>query len=94
MQYQEKCLHAIIHGRVQGVGFRFSTINQARRLGLKGYAANLFDGTVEVLAEGPPEKLDRLIAWLNHGPPMAHVTKVDHKILPFQGRYKQFGVKY
>jgi acylphosphatase len=90
----KKCLHAIIHGRVQGVGFRFSTIDQAMRLGLTGYASNLYDGTVEVVAEGEIKRLNILLAWLRHGPPMAHVIKVDHRFSHYTGRYKRFSLKY
>ena len=66
-----------VHGRVQGVWFRDSTRREAERLGVTGYAINLPDGSVEVLACGPAEVLDELQAWLHQGPPMARVTKVD-----------------
>ena len=65
-----------IEGRVQGVWFRESTRREAEALGISGYAKNLPDGTVEVLACGPAENVDRLAAWLQHGPPMARVSRV------------------
>jgi len=66
-----------VHGRVQGVWFRDSTRREAERLGIAGYAINLPDGTVEVLACGASNALDELAGWLQSGPPMASVTRVD-----------------
>lgn len=66
-----------IEGRVQGVWFRESTRRAAVPLGITGYAKNLADGSVEVLACGEPAALDRLTEWLKQGPPMAQVTKVE-----------------
>lgn len=65
-----------IRGRVQGVWFRDSTRREAEALGLGGYAKNLPDGSVEVLAVGNPESLDTLRRWLAKGPPLAKVTEV------------------
>ena len=66
-----------VEGRVQGVFFRASTREQATELGLRGYARNLHDGRVEVLAVGDVQALERLAEWLKHGPPHAHVTRVE-----------------
>jgi len=66
----------IVTGRVQGVFFRASTRDQARRLGLRGYARNLDDGGVEVVAFGALGALDELAGWLQHGPPMSDVAEV------------------
>ena len=65
-----------ISGRVQGVWFRESTRRKALELGLSGNATNLEDGRVCVLAEGPSAALEKLEAWLQHGPPMASVENV------------------
>ncbi len=65
-----------VHGRVQGVWFRDSTRKEAERLGITGYAINLPDGNVEVLAWGARETLEVLEAWLHEGPPMARVSQV------------------
>lgn len=70
------CRSFRIEGRVQGVWFRESTRREALALGITGYAQNLADGSVEVLACGRPAALDRLAEWLKRGPPMAQVTKV------------------
>ena len=72
-----KRLVAIVHGRVQGVGFRDATANEARRLGLGGWVRNQFDGTVEVTAEGSEPSLRALEAFLRRGPRLANVTGVD-----------------
>ena len=66
-----------VHGRVQGVWFRDSTRREAERLGITGYAINLPDGNVEVLACGRLAAVDELQAWLHSGPPMARVRKVE-----------------
>lgn len=66
-----------VEGRVQGVWFRESTRREAVPLGITGYARNMPDGSVEVLACGDSEALDRLGDWLNQGPPMARVSNVD-----------------
>jgi len=60
---------AYVYGRVQGVGFRFATQHQATALGLTGYARNLDDGSVEVVACGEQDKVDQLLAWLKQGGP-------------------------
>lgn len=66
-----------VYGKVQGVWFRASTREQALALGLSGYAANLADGSVQVLAQGDPFALDRLEQWLHRGPALAKVSCVD-----------------
>ena len=67
----------IVRGRVQGVGFRYATVEQGRRLGLDGWARNLPDGSVEVVAAGEGETVERLVAWCRQGPPSARVTSVE-----------------
>lgn len=66
----------LVSGRVQGVGFRAATAREARRLGVTGYAANLADGRVEVLACGSAEAVEALLGWLEGGPPAAKVREV------------------
>ncbi|GGA07840.1 acylphosphatase [Dyella caseinilytica] len=66
----------LISGRVQGVFFRASTRDEALRLGLNGYARNLADGRVEVVADGRDEALHELEQWLWQGPPAARVDDV------------------
>ncbi len=70
------CLHCYVSGRVQGVWYRGSTRRQAEQLGLSGYARNLDDGRVEVLACGEQDAVEALQQWLWQGPPAASVTDV------------------
>ncbi len=58
---------AYVYGVVQGVCFRYHTQQQARQLGVKGYASNCEDGTVEVVASGEPQQVEQLIIWLKGG---------------------------
>ena len=71
-----QCLRFLVSGRVQGVWFRASTREQARRYGITGHARNLRDGRVEVLACGDPGALGRLEEWLWQGSEAARVTDV------------------
>ena len=89
-----KRVHLKIHGRVQGVLFRHYTKKTALRLGLTGYAKNLPDGTVEVVAEGNEQALNELIEFCKHGPPAAYVTKVDITYEDFKNEFDEFGVRY
>ncbi len=72
-----EALRCRVTGRVQGVFFRASTQRQARSLGLVGHARNLADGSVEVLAVGPPAALADLRGWLRVGPSAARVDSVE-----------------
>ena len=82
-----------IAGRVQGVYFRASTCQEAQGLGVTGWVRNCSDGSVELVAEGPREKLDQLIAWCHRGPAGARVTEVTvHWEEPEHG-YRGFVIK-
>lgn len=70
------CRRCVVTGRVQGVFFRAATREQALALGLSGYARNLPDGRVEVLACGTEGDVLSLCAWLQSGPPQAQVSNV------------------
>lgn len=70
----------VVSGRVQGVFYRASTREQARRLRLTGYARNLADGSVEVLACGDAAALDALERWLWEGPPAARVERIVREV--------------
>lgn len=66
-----------VHGRVQGVSFRWYTAEQANRLGLVGWVRNDAGGTVRLEVQGPEQDVEALVAWVHHGPPAARVTNVD-----------------
>jgi acylphosphatase len=85
---------ATVEGMVQGVGFRYMTLRQARQLGLTGYVRNLPGGSVEVLAEGEKQRLSRLRSWLGHGPPGAYVRRLEVANLPYTGLYKRFQIDF
>jgi len=87
-------LHAIVHGRVQGVSFRYYTVSRARELGLAGYVRNRGDGGVEVVAEGARSGLDRLLSFLRSGPPAAYVTEVETSWTAGTGTLSRFEVRY
>lgn len=67
----------IVHGRVQGVFFRDSTMRKARELGLIGNVRNLPEGTVQIVAQGSRPALDDLVKWAYEGSPASVVTKVE-----------------
>jgi len=69
-------VRAIVTGRVQGVGFRVSTVDEARKIRLTGWVRNLPDGSVELEAQGDDAQVAALLAWCEHGPPAARVTGV------------------
>ena len=70
----------VVTGKVQGVFFRASTVRIAEKLGLRGFARNLPDGRVEVLALGEPASLANLAEWLREGPPLASVSTVTEHV--------------
>jgi len=67
----------IVHGHVQGVGYRQSMCTAADRIGVTGWVRNLRDGTVEAIVQGAPDDVARMLAWAHRGPPAAHVASVD-----------------
>jgi len=71
-----KRVRVLVSGRVQGVWFRDACRHQARAAGVGGGARNLVDGRVEVVLEGPPEAVDRVVEWCRRGPPRADVAGV------------------
>ena len=88
-------LVALVHGRVQGVGYRMFAIRHAQALGLSGYERNVPDyRTVEVVAEGPREALDKLLLQLRRGPYGARVDAVDTTWGPAQGGLDFFDVRF
>jgi acylphosphatase len=87
-------LSAIVHGRVQGVFFRDFTYTEANALGLTGYVRNLPDGTVETVAEGSREALERLLEQIRVGPPAAQVVKLEPRWQDSSGEFDRFEVRH
>ena len=95
MADQKVRLRAVIRGIVQGVGFRFFTVDQARRIGgIVGYVRNLRDGRVEVVAEGDREKLDQFLERLRKGPIGAVVDGVEVTWEQATGEFTGFGIRW
>jgi len=89
-----KRVNIMIHGSVQGVFFRAKAKRIAEGLGLKGYAKNMPEGTVEIVAEGPEDKLKELISFCKKGPEAAEVSKVDVEFSEASNEFKGFEVRY
>lgn len=89
-----KAFHAIVTGKVQGVWFRDSTCREALKLNIVGWVKNLTDGTVEVIAEGNEDELQKLIDWLHVGSPRSNVENVDVKWSELTGDFTQFEMRF
>ena len=90
MEQHHKRLHAVVQGRVQGVGFRYFVIEEANRLHLVGLCRNLRNGDVEVIAEGEHGALEAFLVALQNGPRMAHVENVHAVWEPATGEFRMF----
>ena len=90
----ETAAHMIVHGLVQGVGFRYHVQRQAAATGVVGYARNRPDGTVEILAEGPRSLVESLISDIKVGPPMSSVRDLKLEWRPATGHYKSFEIRF
>jgi len=79
------CAHVRISGKVQGVGFRFSTLKQAQKLGVNGWVKNLPDRRVEALFEGDRLAMDKMLQWCSTGSVHAVVQNLEVEMLPPTG---------
>ncbi len=89
-----KRAHIFVSGRVQGVFYRATTQEVARRLRLRGWVRNLPDGRVEIVAEGPEDALKALIDWCWEGSPLARVEDVKVIWEEPTGEFEDFVVRY
>jgi acylphosphatase len=71
-----------VHGRVQGVGFRYACVRQARVLGLTGWVRNRSDASVEAMLQGAAGQVDRMCAWMAHEVPAARVERIEVSEVP------------
>jgi acylphosphatase len=90
---EKQRLHVIVHGRVQAVNFRYTTLMTARDIGVTGWVQNRPDQTVEVMAEGTRYQLERLLDFLHIGPNHAQVTAVDVNWNEATGEFKAFSIR-
>lgn len=88
------CIIAWVYGRVQGVGFRYTTQHEAQRLGLTGYAKNMDDGSVEVVACGESDRVEQLMKWLKAGWRSARVDRVLSEPHRPGDELKGFSIRY
>ena len=82
-----------VSGRVQGVWFRASTRDEARRLGLTGWVRNLPDGRVDAVFEGEEERLRQVLAWCHRGPPGARIDRVEVRWGVATGSFDGFSIR-
>lgn len=88
-----KCLQAIIHGRVQGVGYRYYAYTIAQQLNIRGWVKNLSDGTVEAYIEGADDDVLTFVDYLKKGPSHAVVTTVEINEAAEESTYSSFLIK-
>ena len=94
MGTETKRLEAVVHGYVQGVGFRWRTREVARRLRVRGYVRNRPDRSVEVVAEGSERALNELLSYLRVGPSAASVQRVDVDWFDDRAEFHGFEVRF
>jgi acylphosphatase len=85
--------HLLISGRVQGVGFRYTALHEAQRLGVTGWVMNEPDGSVRLVAQGPESAVAALEAWCREGPSGAVVQKVQVSVLDTREVFPEFGIR-
>lgn len=91
-QGSQRCVHVLISGRVQGVGFRAYTEAMANQAGVTGWVRNHADGRVEAVFEGSPAAVDSMVRWCHQGSPSAQVSSVETKDCVPEG-WPQFAIR-
>ena len=82
-----------IYGQVQGIGFRYQAFIKARKLNIKGYAQNIDDGSLEILAQGEEDRLKEMIGWARVGPENAKVEKIVTAWEKADSKFNDFEIK-
>ena len=90
---EKSSVHLNISGRVQGVYYRASMLQEAQKLGLTGWVMNRADGSVEEVAEGWKAKIEELIAWCRQGPQGARVSNVEAQWQKPENRFVGFAIR-
>jgi len=86
-------VRVVISGRVQGVGFRAFVERQAHKRGVRGWVRNRRDGTVEAVAQGDDDDVERIVAWCRRGPPAARVATVATEVLDVDPALESFELR-
>lgn len=86
-------VRVVVSGRVQGVFFRAFVVERARQLNLAGYVRNLYNGEVEVVAEGNKTQLEEMVHSLKAGPPAARVDRISLQWSKYSGLYESFTIR-
>lgn len=89
-----KALHIIVHGIVQGVGFRFFVRDRSVQYGIKGWVRNLPNGTVEIHAEGEEEMLTEFVTKVLQGPSFGHVSRLVKDWVEPKNKYEEFKIMF
>ncbi|MAE70444.1 MAG: acylphosphatase [Gemmatimonadetes bacterium] len=92
--HEQRCVRALVQGRVQGVGFRWFVRNAARERALAGWVRNRFDGSVELEIQGRARDLESLFDALRRGPGSARVDRIDTEDLPLDRNRSGFEIKF
>ena len=82
----------LVTGRVQGVFYRSSALQEAQRLGVSGFVQNLPDGAVEAVVEGAQSAVEQFVAWCRQGPPGARIDDVHVRLSAARGEFRTFSV--
>lgn len=94
MGNKKVCAHVIVSGRVQGVAYRYYAKNIANQLGVTGWVKNLINGDVELIIEGLPDAVEKMILWCKKGPSLARVEDIKIEWLANWGEHSQFRIEY
>lgn len=93
MKNEKETLKLKVHGHVQGVGFRNACKRHAHLHGVQGWVSNAQDGTVDVVLQGNPDQVDRMLSWLVQGPAGAQVAEIEQEILYTGIFYDRFEIR-